>query len=229
MVSSRSSTPSNAHFRGVGIGGGQPHAASVGSSPRVGSPHQYDYHGDASTSALGVTRSRTLLFLSYRDSVPRASPALPGGGADPLGATGAGKGKARAGPEDADGATQRRRAGGAYFDASGELRGGGRGARGEDDYGEEYGYGKGGEDRDTASLIRRDTHVVEMPSLPPKWVDVSDEVDAILVDLQPRVAQLDRLHAKHLLPGFVDRTKEEREIERLSGEITKVSGVGALR
>jgi len=36
------------------------------------------------------------------------------------------------------------------------------------------------------------------------------------------VTQLDKLHAKHILPGFADRTAEEQTIERLTREITQV-------
>ena len=36
------------------------------------------------------------------------------------------------------------------------------------------------------------------------------------------VAALDKLHAKHVLPGFADRSSEEREIEVATTEITKV-------
>jgi hypothetical protein len=36
------------------------------------------------------------------------------------------------------------------------------------------------------------------------------------------VAYLDKLHAKHVLPGFSDRSHEEREIEALTTDITKV-------
>ena len=36
------------------------------------------------------------------------------------------------------------------------------------------------------------------------------------------VSALDRLHAKHVLPGFADRSQEEREIEHLTTTITKV-------
>lgn len=39
------------------------------------------------------------------------------------------------------------------------------------------------------------------------------------------VAALDKLHAKHVLPGFTDRTAEEREIERQTTDITRVSGL----
>lgn len=40
------------------------------------------------------------------------------------------------------------------------------------------------------------------------------------------VAALDKLHAKHVLPGFADRSAEEREIEAATTDITKV-GRGA--
>lgn len=36
------------------------------------------------------------------------------------------------------------------------------------------------------------------------------------------VATLDKLHAKHVLPGFTDRSAEEREIERQTSDITRV-------
>ena len=37
------------------------------------------------------------------------------------------------------------------------------------------------------------------------------------------VAALDKLHAKHVLPGFADRSSEEREIEVATSEVTKVN------
>lgn len=36
------------------------------------------------------------------------------------------------------------------------------------------------------------------------------------------VATLDKMHAKHVLPGFKDRSAEERDIEALTMSITKV-------
>ena len=41
-------------------------------------------------------------------------------------------------------------------------------------------------------------------------------------ELKWAVTMLDKLHAKHVLPGFTDRTAEEREIERQTTEITRV-------
>lgn len=36
------------------------------------------------------------------------------------------------------------------------------------------------------------------------------------------VTALEKLHAKHALPGFTDRSAEEREIEAATTDITKV-------
>lgn len=60
-----------------------------------------------------------------------------------------------------------------------------------------------------------------MDLLPPRWADVSDEVNDILLDIARKSAKLDKLHQKHVLPGFDDnRSAEEGEIERLTMEIT---------
>ncbi|GAA5949372.1 hypothetical protein JCM3765_003388 [Sporobolomyces pararoseus] len=57
-------------------------------------------------------------------------------------------------------------------------------------------------------------------ALPPKWVDLADQVDALVERVKPKISQLDKLHSKHLLPGFKDRTAEEREIQALANSIT---------
>ncbi|KAH9940506.1 t-SNARE [Epithele typhae] len=57
--------------------------------------------------------------------------------------------------------------------------------------------------------------------LPPTWVDISDQVKEILAGVQTKIAVLDKLHAKHVLPGFSDRSAEEREIETATTDITK--------
>ncbi|KAF8798710.1 syntaxin-like t-SNARE protein TLG2 [Phlegmacium glaucopus] len=71
-------------------------------------------------------------------------------------------------------------------------------------------------------LISNTNHVlVNIPQLPPIWVDVSDQVEDILADTQAKIHTLDKLHAKHVLPGFSDRSQEERDIEALTTDITK--------
>ncbi|GJJ75184.1 syntaxin 16 [Entomortierella parvispora] len=62
---------------------------------------------------------------------------------------------------------------------------------------------------------------IEMMMLPPKWVDIVDEVDEELDRIKTNVQRLDTMHKKHLLPGFDDRIQEERDIERLTDEITQ--------
>lgn len=66
--------------------------------------------------------------------------------------------------------------------------------------------------------------IIEMDLLPPRWVDVQDEVTELLADIAQKSAQLDKLHQKHLLPGFGDeevRKQDERMIERLTQDITR--------
>ncbi|KAF7376161.1 Syntaxin-like t-snare protein tlg2 [Mycena sanguinolenta] len=57
--------------------------------------------------------------------------------------------------------------------------------------------------------------------LPPKWVDISEQVQDILADTQAKITALEKLHAKHVLPGFTDRSSEEREIDAITTDITK--------
>ncbi|KAJ7346636.1 syntaxin-like t-SNARE protein TLG2 [Mycena albidolilacea] len=57
--------------------------------------------------------------------------------------------------------------------------------------------------------------------LPPKWVDISEQVQDILAEAEGKITALEKLHAKHVLPGFTDRSSEEREIEGITTDITK--------
>ncbi|ODM23156.1 hypothetical protein SI65_00745 [Aspergillus cristatus] len=66
--------------------------------------------------------------------------------------------------------------------------------------------------------------IIEMDILPPRWVDVQDEVTEQLADIAQQSSQLDKLHQKHLLPSFGDedvRRQEEGVIERLTQDITR--------
>ncbi|KAL7419442.1 t-SNARE affecting a late Golgi compartment protein 2 [Cryptotrichosporon argae] len=83
-------------------------------------------------------------------------------------------------------------------------------------------YGVDEDDEDEHQGLMRGAAVgVDMKGLPPKWVDVSDEVEDVLGRLNGKIAALDKLHAKHVLPGFTDRTAEEREIEQRTTDITR--------
>ncbi|KAF9460701.1 t-SNARE [Collybia nuda] len=71
-------------------------------------------------------------------------------------------------------------------------------------------------------LINSDTaHIALDVALPPTWVDYSDQVQEIIADTQAKIIALDKLHAKHVLPGFSDRSLEEREIENITTTITR--------
>ena len=66
--------------------------------------------------------------------------------------------------------------------------------------------------------------IIEMDLLPPRWVDIQDEVSDILKDINLKASKLDKLHSKHILPGFDDediKAREEIEIEALTQEITR--------
>jgi syntaxin 16 len=66
--------------------------------------------------------------------------------------------------------------------------------------------------------------VIEMDLLPPRWLDIQDDITSRLTDVSATMKKLDQLHAKHILPGFDDesvKAREEREIEDLTLEVTR--------
>ncbi|KAF2225137.1 t-SNARE [Elsinoe ampelina] len=66
--------------------------------------------------------------------------------------------------------------------------------------------------------------VIEMDLLPPRWLDIRDEVSDKLDDITKNMTTLEKLHQKHVLPGFDDESvkkKEEREIESMTQGITR--------
>ncbi|KIP10855.1 hypothetical protein PHLGIDRAFT_64734 [Phlebiopsis gigantea 11061_1 CR5-6] len=60
-----------------------------------------------------------------------------------------------------------------------------------------------------------------MPNSALLRADAASQVEDILASTRVKMATLDRLHAKHVLPGFADRSAEEREIETATTDITK--------
>ncbi|KAI1803387.1 t-SNARE [Daldinia bambusicola] len=90
------------------------------------------------------------------------------------------------------------------------------------------GSGAGAEDQQGllagADYLDDGDAVIEMDLLPPRWADVNDEVSDLLADVARKSQALERLHQKHVLPGFNDedaKRAEEAEIERLTQSITK--------
>ncbi|POR33458.1 t-SNARE affecting a late Golgi compartment protein 2 [Tolypocladium paradoxum] len=66
--------------------------------------------------------------------------------------------------------------------------------------------------------------VIEMDLLPPRWADISDEITELLSDIATKGQRLEKLHQKHVLPGFNDdeaKKAEETQIERFTQDITK--------
>ncbi|KAJ1820805.1 Integral membrane protein SED5 [Coemansia sp. RSA 2599] len=119
-----------------------------------------------------ATRSRTFLFIQYRNSF---------------------------------GHVQRRKHGGGY-----------PGQQGTRDSGQQPAEEEG--------LIERTNDdgemVIELSHLPPRWVDLVDDFNEQLEDVSRKIKRLEGMHKKHLLPGFDDRTVEEREINTLTHDIT---------
>lgn len=118
------------------------------------------------SSPSPTTRSRTLLFISYRDSRIRSSSSS----------------KHRPSYDDP--------------------------------------YQADDDDDENQHLITQQHLALDL-QLPPKWVDISDQVEDILAAVQSKLSALEKLHAKRVLPGFADRTAEEREIEAATTDITK--------
>jgi syntaxin 16 len=66
--------------------------------------------------------------------------------------------------------------------------------------------------------------VIEMDVLPPRWLDIQDEVTEYLSEIAKQTRKLEQLHQKHVLPGFDDeevKRREEQEIEQLTQDITR--------
>lgn len=66
--------------------------------------------------------------------------------------------------------------------------------------------------------------VIEMDLLPPRWVDIQEEVTDLLGTIAKKSTDLEKLHQKHVLPGFDDedvKKQEEIAIERITQEITR--------
>ncbi|KAG2183947.1 hypothetical protein INT44_008958 [Umbelopsis vinacea] len=75
-------------------------------------------------------------------------------------------------------------------------------------------------DAETEGLIDSSDTVIEMSTLPPKWVDIVDEVEEDIKEIKEKINRLDGMHRKHLLPGFDDRSSDKAAIEELTEGIT---------
>ncbi|KAI9659412.1 MAG: hypothetical protein M1821_001670 [Bathelium mastoideum] len=93
------------------------------------------------------------------------------------------------------------------------------------------GYGDGGsvpEERrglmSTGAYEDDGDAVIEMDLLPPRWLDIQDQVTDLLGNIAQQMKRLEQLHQKHVLPGFDDeevKKREERDIEKLTQEVTR--------
>lgn len=58
--------------------------------------------------------------------------------------------------------------------------------------------------------------------LPPSFVDLTQDVDDYLSEVQGLMKQLSKLYQKNSLPGFEDKSHDEREIEDLSYQVIQL-------
>ncbi|KAI8923284.1 t-SNARE [Entophlyctis helioformis] len=76
-----------------------------------------------------------------------------------------------------------------------------------------------------AGLIANQGHAgevaVELSVLPPRWVDIVDEIEEDIGSLQHKITSLESAYKKHVLPGFDDRIGDEQSIERLTDDVTR--------
>lgn len=66
--------------------------------------------------------------------------------------------------------------------------------------------------------------VIEMDLLPPRWLDIRDEVSEKLDVITKNMTSLEKMHQKHVLPGFDDdavKRREEKDIQSLTQNITR--------
>ncbi|ODV97517.1 hypothetical protein PACTADRAFT_29086, partial [Pachysolen tannophilus NRRL Y-2460] len=81
-------------------------------------------------------------------------------------------------------------------------------------------------DNDNGSFIGGEgdsigTDGIELKPLPPRFVDFSAEVEENLSFIETKINELNFLYKKNLLPGFNDRTEDNKKIDDLNFVITK--------
>lgn len=81
-------------------------------------------------------------------------------------------------------------------------------------------YDRSDRNFDDLSLNDGNSKDMELASLQPVYVDISDEIGSLLSQISIKVEDLNQLYKKNLLPGFTDRTLDEKEIEKLNYDIT---------
>ncbi|KAJ9076980.1 t-SNARE affecting a late Golgi compartment protein 2 [Entomophthora muscae] len=75
---------------------------------------------------------------------------------------------------------------------------------------------------------REGYQVIDIDSVSPLWVDIKDEINSEIDSFDKNFSKLESLHKKRLLPGFQDRSEEEKEINDLAeimfGQLKKCHG-----
>ncbi|AOA64120.1 t-SNARE [Komagataella phaffii CBS 7435] len=85
-----------------------------------------------------------------------------------------------------------------------------------------------GEEEEAHGLIDSSYHdeaaengdAIEMKPLPPKFADISSEIEFLLAEIEKEVTRLNYLYKKNLLPGFNDTTEDDEKIDQMNFVIT---------
>ncbi|KAJ1660169.1 t-SNARE affecting a late Golgi compartment protein 2 [Dispira simplex] len=142
-----------------------------------------------------ATRSRTFLFIQYRNSFGHAHRKQR---AKALRTQGDRGGRGRSGTVSSTGSEREGLITTSPLDDTGDTLG-----------------------RITPGLADASDVIIEMATLPPQWVDTTDEMNEKFDQIRNDIKYLDGLHKKHILPGFNDRREEEEEIESVTHSITQ--------
>ena len=59
-------------------------------------------------------------------------------------------------------------------------------------------------------------------SLPPSFIDLTYDIDEYLMKIEHLMKQLAKLYKKNSLPGFEDKSHDEKEIEEVSFDVTQL-------
>lgn len=77
-------------------------------------------------------------------------------------------------------------------------------------------------DQDEEAYPMQEVGAKSSDALPPSFVDITQEVDENLAEIDHLMVQLSKLYRKNSLPGFEDKSHDEKEIESLSFKLIQL-------
>ncbi|KAI9137585.1 t-SNARE [Paraphysoderma sedebokerense] len=70
--------------------------------------------------------------------------------------------------------------------------------------------------------VNDEDHHIDMGSLPPRWVDIVEEIEDNMNRIKEKVSELESLYKKHLLEIIEDRSQERNAIEIITDDISEL-------